>query len=254
MSEERPRKKRPKGGLRRWHRSIGAVFALPLLWLMVSGLLLQHQDTLGLDQKMVKSASLLKLYDQIPDADPVTTSVGRFMVAGWGGMLFVDDRILEESGTLVGAVARPGELVIATTGELFVFDAQGEYLDRLGEESLPAVPVERIGLDESHRVHLQTSAGHHVLGRDFLNFETAPGEGAVAWNTVEVGREEKASLQETLVENAGFTWSRVITDLHSGSLLGKVGRFLVDLTGIAVIVLTLLGIRLLFRRNSQKTK
>ena len=254
MSEERPRKKRPKGGLRRWHRSIGAVFALPLLWLMVSGLLLQHQDTLGLDQKMVKSASLLKLYDQIPDADPVTTSVGRFMVAGWGGMLFVDDRILEESGTLIGAVARPGELVIATTGELFVYDAQGEYLDRLGEESLPAVPVERIGLDESHRVHLQTSAGHHVLGRDFLNFETAPGEGAVAWNTVEVGREEKASLQETLVENAGFTWSRVITDLHSGSLLGKVGRFLVDLTGIAVIVLTLLGIRLLFRRNSQKTK
>ncbi len=254
MSEERPRKKRPKGGLRRWHRSIGAVFALPLLWLMVSGLLLQHQDTLGLDQKMVKSASLLKLYDQIPDADPVTTSVGRFMVAGWGGMLFVDDRILEESGTLVGAVARPGELVIATTGELFVYDAQGEYLDRLGEESLPAVPVERIGLDESHRVHLQTSAGHHVLGRDFLNFETAPGEGAVAWNTVEVGREEKASLQETLVENADFTWSRVITDLHSGSLLGKVGRFLVDLTGIAVIVLTLLGIRLLFRRNSQKTK
>ena len=169
-------------------------------------------------------------------------------------MLFVDDRILEESGTLVGAVARPGELVIATTGELFVYDAQGEYLDRLGEESLPAVPIERIGLDESHRVHLQTSAGHHVLGQDFLNFETVPGEGAVAWNAPRAGLEEKASLQETLVENADFTWSRVITDLHSGSLLGKVGRFLVDLTGIAVIVLTLLGIRLLFRRNSQKTK
>ena len=51
------------------------------------------------------------------------------------------------------------------------------------------------------------------------------------------------------MENAGFTWSRVITDLHSGSLLGKVGRFLVDLTGFAVIVLTLLGIRLLVKRS-----
>jgi len=71
----------------------------------------------------------------------------------------------------------------------------------------------------------------------------------VAWNTLEVGREEKASLQEALMENAGFTWSRVITDLHSGSLLGKVGRFLVDLTGFAVIVLTLLGIRLLVKRS-----
>ncbi len=249
MSEERPRKKRRKWGPRRWHRSVGAVFALPLLWLMVSGLLLQHQDTLGLDQRMVKSAWLLKRYDQIPDADPVVTSAGRFMIAGWGGMLFVDDRILEEGGTLVGAVARPGELVIATSSEMFVYDAQGEYLDRLREESLPAVPIERIGLDESHRVHLQTSAGHHVLGQDFLDFETVPGEGEVAWNTLEVGREEKASLQEALMENAGFTWSRVITDLHSGSLLGKVGRFLVDLTGFAVIVLTLLGIRLLFKRS-----
>ena len=64
-----------------------------------------------------------------------------------------------------------------------------------------------------------------------------------------VGLEEKASLQETLVEKADFTWSRVITDLHSGTLLGKVGRFLVDLTGLAVIVLTVLGIRLLFKRS-----
>ena len=164
-------------------------------------------------------------------------------------VLFVDDRILEEGGTLVGAVARPGELVIAPSSEMFVYDAQGEYLDRLREESLPAVPIERIGRDESHRVHLQTSAGHHVLGQDFLDFETVAGVGEVAWNTLEVGREEKASLQEALMENAGFTWSRVITDLHSGSLLGKVGRFLVDLTGFAVIVLTLLGIRLLVKRS-----
>ena len=42
-------------------------------------------------------------------------------------------------------------------------------------------------------------------------------------------------------------WARVITDLHSGSLLGKVGRFLVDVSGIAIIVVTILGIRLLFR-------
>ena len=103
-------------------------------------------------------------------------------------------------------------------------------------------------------MHLETAAGHHLLGEEFLDFETAPAESVVAWNAPRAGLEEKASLQETLVENADFTWSRVITDLHSGSLLGKVGRFLVDLTGFAVIVLTLLGIRLLFRRNSQKTK
>ena len=161
----------------------------------------------------------------------------------------MDDRVLEESGILVGAVARPRELVIATGSEVFVYDSQGDYLDRLGEESLPAVPITGVGLDESFRVHLKTEAGQHVLGEDFLDFEAAAPGTTVKWNSPEAGEEEKASLQRVLVESSEFTWSRVITDLHSGSLLGKVGRFLVDLTGLAVIVLTVLGIRLLFKRS-----
>jgi hypothetical protein len=230
MAEERPRKRRRSGAPRRWHRYLGAIFALPLLWLVVSGLLLQHQEKLGLSEKKVSSAWLLKRYDQIPEGTPTVTSAGRFEVAGWGGVLFVDDRVLEESGILV-------------------YDSQGDYLDRLGEESLPAVPIMGIGLDDSRRVHLKTSAGQHVLGEDFLDFEAAVPGALVKWNSPEAGEEEKASLQRVLVESSEFTWSRVITDLHSGSLLGKVGRFLVDLTGLAVIVLTVLGIRLLFKRS-----
>ena len=249
MAEERPRKRRRSGAPRRWHRYLGAIFALPLLWLVVSGLLLQHQEKLGLSEKKVSSAWLLKRYDQIPEGTPTVTSAGRFEVAGWGGVLFVDDRVLEESGILVGAVARPRELVIATGSEVFVYDSQGDYLDRLGEESLPAVPIMGIGLDDSRRVHLKTSAGQHALGEDFLDFEAAAPGAVVKWNSPEAGEEEKASLQRVLVESSEFTWSRVITDLHSGSLLGKVGRFLVDLTGLAVIVLTVLGIRLLFKRS-----
>ena len=69
------------------------------------------------------------------------------------------------------------------------------------------------------------------------------------WSILEESPQKRASLQQTLVEDSEFTWSRVITDLHSGSLFGTVGRFLVDLSGVAVLVLTVLGIRLLFRRK-----
>lgn len=248
MTKERPRRKRRSGRPRRWHRLLGAAFALPLLWLTASGLLLQHQTTLGLDEKLVKSAWLLKRYNQIPDSVPLVTSAGRFEVASWGGILFLNDQILEEGGTLVGAVAKPAELVIATTTEIFVYDSQGNYLDRLGEESLPAVPIERLGTDDSQQVHLFTSAGHHLLGEALLDYEEVPAGTAVTWNTISEGLEEKEGLEKALVETSEFTWARVITDLHSGSLLGKVGRFLVDLTGIAVIVLTVLGIRLLSKR------
>ena len=74
MTKERPRRKRRSGRPRRWHRLLGAAFALPLLWLTASGLLLQHQTTLGLDEKLVKSAWLLKRYNQIPDSVPMSVS------------------------------------------------------------------------------------------------------------------------------------------------------------------------------------
>ncbi|MBJ06677.1 MAG: hypothetical protein CMO40_06110 [Verrucomicrobiaceae bacterium] len=247
MTEQRPRRKRRRGSSRRWHRIIGAVFALPLLWLTTSGLLLQHQSRLGLDQKGVRSGWLLKMYDQIPKSDPLVTAAGRFQVAGWEGMLFLDQQVLEESGNLIGAVAKPSELVIATETEILVYDTQGTYLDCLREESLPAVPLEAVGIDEDNQVHLLSSAGHHVLGDAFLDYEEAPVEAVVTWSAVKPGLEQKEKLEDILVNTSEFTWARVITDLHSGSLLGKVGRFLVDVSGIAIIVVTILGIRLLFR-------
>tara|TARA_Y100000766_G_scaffold26771_1_gene18528 strand:+ start:3286 stop:3864 length:579 start_codon:yes stop_codon:yes gene_type:complete len=192
---------------------------------------------------------LLKRYNQIPVGVPSVTDAGRFLVAEWGGQIFVDDRLLEESGVLTGAVALPAELVVATENEIFVYDSQGLYLDRLGEESLPAVPLTGIGLDSDNRIHLETAAGQHVLGEGFLDFEEASPEAVVAWSSLREGNKELDPLQQILVEGSEFTWSRVITDLHSGSLLGKTGRFFVDLTGVAVIVLTVLGIRLLFRRK-----
>ena len=253
MSGDRPRRKGRRAGPRRWHRQwhryLGAIFAVPLLWLVVSGLLLQHGERLGLTEKKVSSAWLLKRYNQIPQGIPKVTRAGRFLVAGWSGEIFVDDRLLEESGLLVGAVALPGELVIATENEIFVYDAQGLYLDRLGEESLPSVPLLRIGLAGSDQIHLETDAGQHVLGEGFFEFETAPSGAEVVWSDLREGREERSSLEKVLVEGSEFTWSRVITDLHSGSLLGKLGRFFVDLTGVAVLVVTVLGIRLLFRRK-----
>lgn len=250
MSEEGARKRRRFWGPRRRHRFLGAFFALPLLWLCVTGLLLQHQDTFGLDKKKVKWVWLLKSYHQIPEGTPQTVTAGRFTVAGWGGMLFVDGRMLEESGELVGAVAKPAELVIATENEVFVYDAQGAYLDRLGEESLPAIPIEEVGLADEGRVVLKIRGAVHGISENLLEFEKMSSQidKETTWSTPVPDAEEKRSLQRSLVQSSDFTWSRVVTDLHSGSLLGKLGRLMVDLTGIAVIVLTLFGIRLLFRK------
>jgi hypothetical protein len=163
--------------------------------------------------------------------------------------LFLDGVVLEASGTLVGAVAKPAELVVATKTELFVFDAQGASLDRLGEESLPGLPVVRLGMGSDGRVVLEVEGGRIFASADLLEFVEVGAEAASVWSRVRESGGSRATLRKALAEGAEFTWSRVVTDLHSGSLFGKIGKFLVDFTGVAVIGLTLFGIRLLFKRN-----
>lgn len=251
MVDERRKRRRRWWGPRRWHRYLGAVVALPLLWLCVTGLLLQHSERLGLNERLVSSAWLLERYGQVPEGAPVVVQAGRFTVAGWGDALFLDGKLLEENGTLVGAVAKPAELVIATRDQLFVYDSQGEYLDRLGEASLPGLPVQSVGLLDAG-LHVKIDGESFLISDDLLDYEPAALDAGeeIAWSDLEDGRETaQAALREGLAEGSGFTWSRVMTDLHSGSLFGWLGRFLVDLTGIAVIVVTLFGIRLLFRRT-----
>lgn len=245
---EAPRKKRRFWGPRRWHRYLGAVFALPLLWLCVTGLLLQHQDWFGLNERTVSSEWLLRRYDQLPENKPREEKVGRFVISEWDETLFMDDAILQETGTLVGAVAKPAELLVAIPEAIFVYDSQGEYFDRLGPESLPGVPVSRLGLNTAKEVIVEVAGKSYLLSDDLLDFkEVASAE--VVWSQPTETPERAEALSLVLAKDANFTWGRVITDLHSGSLFGKLGRFLVDLTGIAVIVLTLFGIRLLFRRT-----
>lgn len=242
------RKKRRIWGARRWHRYLGAVFALPLLWLCVTGLLLQHQDWFGFNERTVSSEWLLRRYDQLPETQPRETKAGRFLISEWEETLFLDEEILQESGKLVGAVAKPAELLIALPEAIFVYDSQGDYFDRLGPESLPGVPVKRIGMNAAQEVVVEVEGGYYVLSDDLLSFGSSSPDN-VDWNAPKERIDREEELAFVLARDANFTWGRVITDLHSGSLFGKVGRFLVDLTGIMVIVLTLFGIRLLFRRT-----
>jgi hypothetical protein len=56
-------------------------------------------------------------------------------------------------------------------------------------------------------------------------------------------------LEEAIAEQAGIPWSRVMLDLHSGNLGGTAGKLLVDVTGVGIIVLTLMGFKLVFRKS-----
>ena len=248
MKEEESRRRPGRFWARRWHRWLGVVFGIPLVWLTVSGLVLRHADGLGLHQARVKSGWLLRKYGMIPEGQARGCAVGGREFSEWGESLFMDGSVLEESGELVGAVAKGGDTVVATTDYLLVYDAAGGFADQLGEESLPVVPLEAIGVDGNGAVVVRGGGKAWRIAGDFLSHEVA-GPAEVRWSAVEDLPEAKqAALERSLAEQAGISRYRVWLDLHSGNLFGWVGKWAVDLSGIAIIVLSVMGFRLVFRK------
>lgn len=245
----RPRPGRRKWWVRRWHRWLGVVFALPLLWLAVSGLLLRHAEGLGLHEAQVRSGWLLERYGMIPDGLPRGRAAGARTVAEWGENLFLDGVLLEESGVLVGVAVKGRDVVVATEDYLLVYDPAGMLVDQLGEESLPAVPLESLGTEGSGALVVRAGGAAARITGDFLAHEDAA-SAEVNWSVVvDLDDGERDELAARLAEQAGVSWHRVLLDLHSGNLLGGVSRWAVDVVAIGIIALTMMGAGMMVRKS-----
>jgi len=52
-------------------------------------------------------------------------------------------------------------------------------------------------------------------------------------------------VQRSLLDQyrgSGLSWERLLLDLHSGRLFGSVGVFIIDLAGIALLLIALSGV------------
>ena len=245
-----PPPKRRRHLARKWHRWLGLVAAFPLLWLAISGVLLNHAESLGLNDRLVTNAWVLNHYHQIPEGKPYAFKVGDRVVAEWGGELFLDEKPLPLFGDLVGVTAYQGQLLIATPEKIGVFDGADEMLLELDDLSLPKTPVQAIGVKDG-RVHFAAGDQFYFLSKDFFSAEETT-EKILVTHPKELSGEDEEALVEALRSRRGMPLSRVILDAHSGSLFGWPGWIITDLAAVGLVVLTLLGMRLFPKRKSVK--
>jgi len=242
-----PTLKRRRRNARSWHRWLGLVAAIPLLWLSISGLLLNHAAFLGLNESEVSTGWILKKYNQVPEGDPRGIQVGDRKVSQWGKLLFLDHEDLQLNGNLVGGVAVKNRLVIATDERVAIVNGSGEMELDLDELSLPPLPVEGVGV-EGQQLVLRSAGETYRFSDDFLSFE----EAEILLSTTSLSLLEDGArdeLESAIRTRNAMPLSRVILDAHSGKLFGLPGTLLTDLAAISVIVLTILGLRLFPKRK-----
>ena len=244
--------KRPKArrkSLRKLHRWAGIGAAVFVLWLAVTGLLLNHSTSLGLDSNFVDASWLLGPYGI---EDPV---VGPSFRAGASTVSFVEGRwyldarpIADGLSALAGAVQFDDYIIAADTAELIVLNDGAEILERWPVEAEIVEPIIAIAPTEGG-VAIRTATGRYEFDWE------STGIHPFVWSDAEPDWAEPVRVDAALVASitddyrgSGVSWERLLLDLHSGRLAGLSGALVMDLAALALVVLAVSGFVLWRRR------
>ncbi len=246
MSTHKRDRRRSSRSLYVWHRWLGVISALLVLWLSVTGILLNHSTRLGMDRHYIHSPWLLSAYGIQPQSPGLGFLVEGRWLSGVEGRLYLDSKVVARlRGELVGATSCTDLLFAVSPESILLLTLQGDLVDTLGGETVPG-EIKGVACVQK-QVLVRTSTGIYAGNADLSGFVTYPGhwpEDAPAAQPLPLALAAGIGLQDT---GNMISRERVLMDLHSGRLLGPYGPLLMDAAALGFIFLALSGLWLWWR-------
>jgi hypothetical protein len=229
------------------HRYGGITSAVLIIFICVTGLLLNHTDDLELGKVPVDAEWLLSAYGI---DTPAINSFGNVNIFASQ----IDSKLYYRASPLPGSfssltgIVESGEIVIiATTDALILLTRAGQLIETL--EAYTGIPdnIRRIGLHPELGPVLNTASGAWHSDNELLSWEALTNTKTIAWSAPVLLPQATQQELKVLYRGQGLSLERVILDLHSGRIFGTAGPFLADMVAILFILLTLTGIWMWFK-------
>jgi len=237
----KPRKNKVLRSSYRWHRFIGVIISLPVLLVSITGIALNHSDSLGLNRTQVSNSTVLNQYGMVPDQPIASFEDSGVWASMLGKQIFLNgERVSSSSGKLIGFQSDHNIYHLLTSKELLLISAKEQLLiDKLGSETLPPAATGITKKDGA--VFVSNPEGVFQLSKGKDRFAPAKAFPFPTREQTSLPEEFKDKILKNY-RGEGISLWRVVLDIHSGAFFGRLGVFLADLTALALIVLTLTGL------------
>lgn len=244
----RGRGRRRKPSLFLWHRWLGLGAAFWLVVLSLTGLMLNHTESLKLDERRVEARWLSRAYGISPPPLVKAYRVQDHWISQWGDELFFDGEPLGVRGRLRGAAAAAGMVVAGAEGELILLGPQGQLVERT-----PMPGLRQVGKAEGALL-VRVAGGLRRADAEVIEWSPVAGETAVVWSrAVPLPRAIRTAIEQRLL-GAGLPLERVVLDLHSGRIFGAAGVFLMDAAAVVLLFSTFSGVWLWLRHRRRRRR
>jgi len=233
-----------------WHRYIGLGAALFVVILSVSGLALNHTESLGMDSRHVQSEVLLNWYGIHAPDKLGSYSANSVLFTEINNRVFRDAEILHEVKTpLIGAIAYQDFIVIAAGDHLTLLSQEGQLIEHIGSAGGVPAGMKAIGTTTDGAIAIKAAHGYYLTDESFLEWMETDSVDAT-WSVKSDTPPALTRALQAAYRGNGLPLERVILDLHSGRILGNAGVLLVDAAAILFLILAASGIWLWSRRRA----
>ena len=237
------RKKSQNSLVRRLHRSLGAGTVVFIIFMVFSGLTINHSNGLGLDQHHVSQPFVLNWYGLGEPENIRSFALGNDWLSFAGSRFYLNGNPVPGLSDGVGAVFSHDMLIAAGSEELLLLNREGKLIERLPWGPTGAGPIESIGLLADGIVVVQSVEQFWLADADLLNWQRAEGTNInPAWAFPEPAPD---ALREAITRHYrgdSLSLERVLLDLHSGRIFGSIGILVYDMLALAVAFLAISGL------------
>ena len=233
---------------RRWHRFFGAGSAIFVVFLVVTGLLLNHSHSLTLDQKHVSNPLLLAWYGLGSPEKLKHFAVASNWLSFTGTRVYLNGSAVTNVAEGVGAVSSGSMFIAASGAELLLLDKAGNLVERQPWGPPGAGPIDALGQLENGVVVVRSGEQLWLADAEMLTWQLSDGPvNSPSWSFPGTAPD---ALRQAVIEQYrghGLSLERMLLDIHSGRIFGTAGVIIYDLFALALGFLAISGLILWLR-------
>ena len=245
-----------------WHRRSGLIILPVILMLAITGILINHSQSLGWAKTPVYSSWVAWLYG-IHDTDiDQGFATGKHWVSQVGDSLYLDQSPIGHcEQPLLGALRWQETIALLCNNRIALYLPDGQLVEELTNLPVQASAIGTMATATHHSPNntsnstsnntsnntpengsllLQANPPYY-LDNNSWSWQTARSDLTADWATPESLPQELTAQLNSDKPVPGITRERLLLDLHSGRLFGRIGVWVVDAVSIVLIFLALSG-------------
>lgn len=235
--------------LHKWHRRIGLLATIFIIFLVITGIALQHSDDFNLNSQYLSNSWLLKYYGIKPNPI-VTYQLGNQTISHAGESVYLSGKpISHQVESIHGAISHSNhELIIATSDSLLVINNQGEIVDEITtRDGLQEAPI-GIALSKNNTTVMRGINTYWESVNDLTQWQVLQGPHP-HWVAPAITLPALKHVIESHDMSQQINLERFLLDAHSGRFFGKYGVYVIDIAAILLLILSVTGIWLWVARR-----